>query len=68
MTKKDKKIPQEKLLFGVGVGLLAVALAIIVFAFTFLVNNALPAINPDDGLTNGGEIYFDLEGFEKLGL
>ena len=68
MTKKDKKIPQEKLLFGVGVGLLVVALAIIVFAFTFLANNALPAINPDDGLINGGEIYFDLEGFEKLEL
>ena len=68
MVRKDKKIPQEKILIAIGIGLLLVALAIIVFAFTFLANNVLPTINPDDGLTNGGEIHFDLEGFEKLGL
>ena len=68
MAKRDRKISQDKMLFGIGLGLLAAALAIIVLAFMFLINNVLPAINPDDGLTGNGEIHFDIDGFEKLGL
>lgn len=68
MAKKDKKISQDAKLLGIGVGLLVVTLAIISTAFTFLINNALPALTTDDKTTIGGEIHFDLEGFEELGL
>jgi len=67
MEKKGKKISQDTKLLGTGVGLLIIVLVIISITFTFLINNVLPAIAPYDETVNE-EIYFDLEGFEELGL
>jgi len=68
MEKRTKKISYEKMLFAVGVGLLVFAIVVIATAFTFLINNVLPAVNPDEKLNGGEEIHFNLEGFEKLRL
>jgi len=65
--KKDRKFSQEKILLAVGAILFAIFLSMIIYVFIFLINNVLPAIT-----TNGeridGEIHFNLEGFDKLGL
>ena len=66
--KKGKKISQDTKLLSMGAGLLVLTVTIVILAFTFLVNNVLPAIVPDDGAANGETIHFDLEGFEELGL
>ncbi len=68
MMKKGKKISQDTKLLGIGAGLLIVALAVIITSFTFLINNVLPAITSENETVNEGEVRFDLEGFEELGL
>jgi len=68
MDKGIKKISREELMVGVGIGLLIFAAVVIIGSFVFLVNDVLPAINPDNGSSNNAEIHFNLQGFDDLGL
>ena len=66
--RKNISFSRDAILVTIGVFLLAVFLAAVVYAFMFLINNVLPAITAGDDNTGGGEVRFDLEGFEELGL
>ena len=70
MAKNRKKMSfsQDAILLALGGALLVIFLAAVVYAFVFMINNVLPAITAGDNNANDGEIHFNLEGFEELGL
>lgn len=69
MTKdgRSKRFSRETILLAVGGTLFVIFLALIAYVFVFLVNNVLPAVTSDDTV-DGGEIHFNIEGFEELRL
>ena len=67
-NRKNISFSRDAILVTVGVFLLAIFLTSVVYAFVFLINNVLPAITAGDDSTDSGEVRFNLEGFEELGL
>ncbi len=66
--RKFISFSRDAILVTIGVLLLAIFLTTVVYAFMFLINNVLPAITAGDNNTGGGEVRFNLKGFEELGL
>ena len=66
--RRNIRFSRDAILVTVGAFLLTIFLTAIVYAFIFLINNVLPAITAGDDSVDGGEVHFNLEGFEELGL
>jgi len=65
--KRGIKIPQETKLFVIGLVLFVLLITSIVYTFIFVANDIVPALISDVE-PEAGEIHFDLEGFEQLGI
>ena len=67
-NKKNRKLSHETTLFAIGTTLFIIFIAVIIFSFIFIINDILPAITSRDSGEGGSEAFFNLEGFEEIGL
>lgn len=64
--KTFKKFTQERILLIIGLVLFLLLVSVAIYAFSFLGNNILRSLSPQEA--GAGELKFNLEEFDKLGL